>query len=140
MLINFVLQQFLDELVWREENGFSASDAFHNIIRDLSAQTHADAGVPLINRLSLVTVDPFKDWSLPLSGKSAAAAVQQQKQCALAAKRVASAPLSKEYAPAVKESRSCSCFATLTPLKEANAAADLLKNAIICQVMSITSF
>jgi len=58
------IQQFLDELVWRESHGLSDADAFCNIIRDLSAQTRVDYGMSLIKRLSAVAADPFKDWSI----------------------------------------------------------------------------
>ena len=33
-----VIQQFLDELMWRESNGRSGKDAFDNIIRHLAGQ------------------------------------------------------------------------------------------------------
>lgn len=64
LLSTATIQQFLDELIWREINGQSSSDAFHNIIRDISAQARADTGVPLVKRLPIVSVDPFKDWSI----------------------------------------------------------------------------
>jgi len=64
VLSTATIQQFLDELVWRESHGLSDADAFRNIIRDLSAQTRVDYGMPLIKRLSAVAADPFKDWSL----------------------------------------------------------------------------
>lgn len=64
VLSTATIQQFLDELVWRETNGESSADAFHNIIRDLSSQARAETGLPLVKRLPLVSVDPFKDWSI----------------------------------------------------------------------------
>lgn len=59
------IQQFLDELVWREINGQSSADAFHNIIRDIGSQVRAEVGMPIIKRLPLVALDPFKDWKIP---------------------------------------------------------------------------
>lgn len=70
LLSTATIQQFLDELVWREINGQSTGDAFHNIVRDLSAQARAETGMPLIKRLPLVALDPFKDWSLKLHKSS----------------------------------------------------------------------
>ncbi len=64
VLSTATIQQFLDELVWREPHGLPDADAFRNIIRDLSAQTRVDYGMPLIKRLSAVAADPFKDWSI----------------------------------------------------------------------------
>ena len=58
------IQQFLDELVWRESHGLSAEDALRNITRHLSDQTHVDYGMSLIKRLPAVAADPFKDWSI----------------------------------------------------------------------------
>ncbi|KAI9554420.1 hypothetical protein GHT06_019692 [Daphnia sinensis] len=64
LLSTATIQQFLDELIWREINGQSSSDAFYNIIRDISVQARAETGVPLVKRLPIVSVDPFKDWSI----------------------------------------------------------------------------
>lgn len=64
LLSTATIQQFLDELIWREINGQSSSDAFHNIVRDISAQARAETGVALVKRLPIVSVDPFKDWSI----------------------------------------------------------------------------
>lgn len=38
LLSTTCIQQFLDELVWRENQGLTSSDAFHNILRDLGTQ------------------------------------------------------------------------------------------------------
>ena len=38
LLSTACIQQFLDELVWRENQGLTSSDAFHNILRDLGTQ------------------------------------------------------------------------------------------------------
>jgi hypothetical protein len=42
LLSTATIQQFLDELVWREIHGQTSSDAFHNIIRDISSQARAE--------------------------------------------------------------------------------------------------
>jgi len=73
LLSTACIQQFLDELVWRENQGLTSADAFHNILRDLGSQAQVDTGMPLINRLSLVTVDPFKDWNLNVANSNTAA-------------------------------------------------------------------
>lgn len=75
VLSTATIQQFLDELVWRESHGLSAADAFHNIIRDLSAQARVDTGMSLIKRLPAVAADPFKDWSLKTAQIAVAAPV-----------------------------------------------------------------
>ncbi len=75
VLSTATIQQFLDELVWRESHGLSAADAFHNIIRDLSSQARADTGMSLIKRLPAVAADPFKDWSLKTAEIAVSASV-----------------------------------------------------------------
>jgi hypothetical protein len=67
LLTTGTIQQFLDELVWRETRGQSAADAFHNMVEDLRIQTAAETGTTLTTRLTAVSADPFKDWSLPKS-------------------------------------------------------------------------
>lgn len=58
-------------------NGHTSHDAFHNILRDLSAQARAETGMPLVKRLPLVAADPFKDWSIPQGTPSASPAESQ---------------------------------------------------------------
>ncbi len=67
LLTTATVQQFLDELVWREARGHSAADAFHNLIEDLVVQTRAKTSVPLVMRLSQV-VSPHTD-SISISRK-----------------------------------------------------------------------
>jgi len=88
------IQQFLDELVWRESHGLSAADAFHNIIRDLSAQTRVDKGMSLIKRLPAVAADPFKDWSLTTDQISTSAPVPIPASLNVTKTTTASAPTS----------------------------------------------
>lgn len=64
LLSTSTIQQFLDELVWREIHGKSSSDAFHNMINDLSVQARADTGVSLVKMLHGVALNPFKDWKI----------------------------------------------------------------------------
>lgn len=64
LLSRQIIQQFLDELVWREWYGTTASSAFDNIIAHLAEQTRVETGQSLINRLQKVAANPFKNWSL----------------------------------------------------------------------------
>ncbi|XP_011310606.1 uncharacterized protein [Fopius arisanus] len=63
LLSRQMIQQFLDELVWREMFGTTASRAFHSIISHIAEQTRASTGENLLDRLSKVAVNPFNDWS-----------------------------------------------------------------------------
>lgn len=64
LLSRQIIQQFLDELVWREWFGTSAVQAFDNIVIHLSEQTRCDANQSLLMRLNKVAANPFKDWSI----------------------------------------------------------------------------
>lgn len=64
LLSRHIIQQFLDELVWREWYGSSAHAAFDNIIAHIGEQTKIDHGVSLIIRFNKVSINPFKNWSL----------------------------------------------------------------------------
>ncbi|XP_065217107.1 uncharacterized protein row isoform X2 [Planococcus citri] len=66
LLSRSIIQQFLDELVWRERWGPIPSRAFDNVILHLSEMTKLDTGDTLINRLKSITANPFKDWSYKL--------------------------------------------------------------------------
>lgn len=57
-----IIQQFLDELVWRERWGFIPARAFANIITHLSEQTKLDTGDTLVARLQKISANPFKHW------------------------------------------------------------------------------
>ncbi|XP_025832720.1 uncharacterized protein LOC108740812 isoform X3 [Agrilus planipennis] len=64
LLSRQIIQQFLDELVWREWFGPTPSQAFDSLVMHLSEQTRADTGQALIIRLNKVAVNPFKNWSI----------------------------------------------------------------------------
>lgn len=68
LLSRQIIQQFLDELVWREWFGFTAAQAFDNIILHLSEQTRTETGQSLIMRLNKVAANPFKNWSIKVYG------------------------------------------------------------------------
>ncbi|XP_024946779.1 uncharacterized protein LOC107273670 isoform X2 [Cephus cinctus] len=63
LLSRQMIQQFLDELVWREMFGPTAARAFDNIIRHIAEQTRMDIGDCLLDRLSKIAANPFHDWS-----------------------------------------------------------------------------
>ncbi|KAF2881666.1 hypothetical protein ILUMI_24523 [Ignelater luminosus] len=64
LLSRQIIQQFLDELVWREWYGTTAAQCFDNMLTHLSEQTRADIGQSLIMRLNKVAANPFKNWSI----------------------------------------------------------------------------
>lgn len=64
LLSRQIIQQFLDELVWREWFGANAAAAFDNIVLHLADQTRVDTGQSLIVRLNKVACNPFKNWSI----------------------------------------------------------------------------
>lgn len=63
------IQQFLDELVWREWYGQTPLKAFENIILHLAEQTRADLNQSLIVRLNKVAANPFRNWAPSNAGK-----------------------------------------------------------------------
>ncbi|XP_039279025.1 uncharacterized protein LOC111049879 [Nilaparvata lugens] len=58
-----IMQQFLDELVWRERWGYLPNKAFANIIVHLSEQTRLDSGHNILTALQNISAYPFKNWS-----------------------------------------------------------------------------
>ena len=142
VLSTTVIQQFLDELVWRENHGTSTSDAFHNMIRDLGVQVRAETGISLVKRLPLVNADPWKDWSVVVTKPpvhvplelSALPVMPPNMSKPVAQKRPA---VYDESGPA-KEPRRSNYFATLTLTKK-DAYVDSRDMDIICQVMIILS-
>ncbi|CAG9864310.1 unnamed protein product [Phyllotreta striolata] len=70
LLSRQIIQQFLDELVWREWFGTSSLQAFDNIVTHLAEQTRVESGQSLIMRLSKVAQNPFKCWSVNLADSS----------------------------------------------------------------------
>ncbi|XP_039311217.1 uncharacterized protein LOC105200390 isoform X2 [Solenopsis invicta] len=63
LLSRQMIQQFLDELIWREMYGATAERAFDNIIRHIAEQTRFDSNDSLLDRLSKIAANPFQDWS-----------------------------------------------------------------------------
>ncbi|XP_021920115.1 uncharacterized protein LOC110830032 isoform X2 [Zootermopsis nevadensis] len=62
LLSRQIIQQFLDELVWRERWGPVASQAFDNVIAHMAEQTKLETDDSLLMRLSRVAANPFKHW------------------------------------------------------------------------------
>nr|XP_012142642.1 PREDICTED: uncharacterized protein LOC100881864 isoform X4 [Megachile rotundata] len=58
-----MIQQFLDELVWRELYGTTAARAFDNIIAHIAEQTKIDSNECLLDRLTKIAANPFQNWS-----------------------------------------------------------------------------
>ncbi|XP_019877466.2 uncharacterized protein LOC109605340 isoform X2 [Aethina tumida] len=64
LLSRQIIQQFLDELVWRETYGSNATKAFDNIILHIAELTRQESKMMLFMRLNKVSLNPFKNWSL----------------------------------------------------------------------------
>ncbi|XP_034243271.1 uncharacterized protein LOC117646447 isoform X2 [Thrips palmi] len=62
LLSRQIIQQFLDELVWRELWGSIPSQAFESLVSNLAAQTKLDKGENLIVKLGKIAANPFKSW------------------------------------------------------------------------------
>ncbi|XP_012285507.1 uncharacterized protein LOC105702483 isoform X3 [Orussus abietinus] len=67
LLSREMIQQFLDELVWRELFGSTAWRAFDNIITHIAEQTRLDTNDCLLDRLQKIAANPFQDWSYSMS-------------------------------------------------------------------------
>ncbi|CAH2239019.1 jg23581 [Pararge aegeria aegeria] len=65
LLSRQIIQQFLDELVWREKFGISPGQAFDNIVSHIAEQTKLDAKDPITIRLNKIASNPFKSWKFP---------------------------------------------------------------------------
>ncbi|XP_078053044.1 relative of woc [Augochlora pura] len=63
LLSRQMIQQFLDELVWREIYGSTAARAFDNIIAHVAEQTRIDFNENLLDRLAKIAANPFQNWS-----------------------------------------------------------------------------
>ncbi|KAJ8726638.1 hypothetical protein PYW07_001336 [Mythimna separata] len=68
LLSRQIIQQFLDELVWRERYGISPGQAFDNIVIHISEQSKMESKDPITVRLNKIAANPFKNWKYP-SGK-----------------------------------------------------------------------
>lgn len=62
LLSRQIIQQFLDELVWREQYGTSPGQAFDNIVQHISEQTKAETKDSFAQRLTKVAANPYKTW------------------------------------------------------------------------------
>ncbi|XP_033209365.1 uncharacterized protein LOC117168099 isoform X3 [Belonocnema kinseyi] len=67
LLSRQMIQQFLDELVWREMFGSTAAKAFNNIIIHIAEQTKLDTSENLLERITKISANPFHDWSYTTS-------------------------------------------------------------------------
>lgn len=63
LLSRQIIQQFLDELVWREQYGTSPGQAFDNIVSHIAEHTKFDNKEPFTARLSKVSANPYKVWA-----------------------------------------------------------------------------
>ncbi|CAG9134723.1 unnamed protein product [Plutella xylostella] len=62
LLSRQIIQQFLDELVWREKFGVSPGLAFDNVVTHIAEQTRLEARDPITVRLNRIAHNPFKNW------------------------------------------------------------------------------
>ncbi|XP_041969427.1 uncharacterized protein LOC121726217 [Aricia agestis] len=69
LLSRQIIQQFLDELVWREKFGISPGLAFDNIVTHIAEQTKLDNKDPITVRLNKIAANPFKNWKYDSSKK-----------------------------------------------------------------------
>ncbi|XP_068621095.1 uncharacterized protein row [Battus philenor] len=69
LLSRQIIQQFLDELVWRERFGVSPGQAFDNIVQHISEQTKLEAKDAITVRLNKIAANPFKNWKYPSKKK-----------------------------------------------------------------------
>ncbi|CAH2104197.1 unnamed protein product [Euphydryas editha] len=69
LLSRQIIQQFLDELVWREKFGISPGQAFDNIVAHIAEQTKMEAKDPITIRLNKIAANPFKNWKYPSKKK-----------------------------------------------------------------------
>lgn len=66
LLSRQIIQQFLNELVWRETYGNSPGQAFDNIVTHIAEQTKLETKDNLVTRLNKAAADPFKHWTYPV--------------------------------------------------------------------------
>ncbi|CAF4955620.1 unnamed protein product [Pieris macdunnoughi] len=69
LLSRQIIQQFLDELVWRERFGSTPGQAFDNIVTHLAEQTKLDSKDSITVRLNKIAANPFKNWKYPAKKK-----------------------------------------------------------------------
>ncbi|XP_050071822.1 uncharacterized protein LOC126559696 [Anopheles maculipalpis] len=64
LLSRQIIQQFLNELVWREMFGNSPGTTFDNIVKHLSEEAKIETKEGLMTRLHKAAADPFKQWDI----------------------------------------------------------------------------
>uniref|UniRef100_A0A182QIB5 C2H2-type domain-containing protein n=1 Tax=Anopheles farauti TaxID=69004 RepID=A0A182QIB5_9DIPT len=64
LLSRQIIQQFLNELVWRELYGNSPGSTFDNIVKHLAEEAKIETKDNLITRLHKAAADPFKHWNI----------------------------------------------------------------------------
>ncbi|EGK97658.1 AGAP001141-PB [Anopheles gambiae str. PEST] len=64
LLSRQIIQQFLNELVWRELYGNSPGTTFDNIVKHLSEEAKIETKESLTTRLHKAAADPFKQWEI----------------------------------------------------------------------------
>lgn len=69
LLSRQIIQQFLDELVWREQHGTSPGQAFDNIVAHIAEQTKAESKEAFTARLTKVSANPYRQWVSMKSNK-----------------------------------------------------------------------
>lgn len=62
LLSRQIIQQFLNELVWRELYGNSPGSTFDNIVKHLAEEAKIETKESLITRMHKAAADPFKQW------------------------------------------------------------------------------
>ncbi|XP_058825557.1 uncharacterized protein LOC131685687 [Topomyia yanbarensis] len=70
LLSRQIIQQFLNELVWRESFGVSPGQAFDQIVMHIAEQTKIETKDNLVTRLNKAAADPFKHWTYPIESFS----------------------------------------------------------------------
>ncbi|XP_052865356.1 uncharacterized protein LOC128271763 [Anopheles cruzii] len=81
LLSRQIIQQFLNELVWREMYGTTPCTAFDNIVRHIAEQSRIENKESLMTRLNKVAIDPFCQWpDLPVSTRPQSSASSSRAQ------------------------------------------------------------
>uniref|UniRef100_A0A146LCN9 Pogo transposable element with ZNF domain n=1 Tax=Lygus hesperus TaxID=30085 RepID=A0A146LCN9_LYGHE len=62
LLSRHIIQQFLDELVWRETWGQIPSRAYESMIEQLAEQTKLEGPQDMSVKYTLISSNPYKDW------------------------------------------------------------------------------
>ncbi|XP_052903008.1 uncharacterized protein LOC128310410 [Anopheles moucheti] len=64
LLSRQIIQQFLNELVWRELYGNSPGSTFDNIVKHLAEEAKIETKESLTTRMHKAAADPFKQWNI----------------------------------------------------------------------------